>query len=193
MDGIQEINNTAMWIYFAIGSFSLLLALISLIFAEIGDIFHDITSPAEQWLSSHVFGGGEVGFSMFLNNGGILGFIAGFGFVSALAMSQFNVSTFPAALWGLAGGVVLGGVMGLFWYILKRSEGTAGYSMEQLVGQKAVVTERIYQGGLGKISCKVNNMQSWHVARAEDGNEILTGVPVKITRVAGSIVYVLPD
>lgn len=196
MDAAKEVAvSTATWIYFGIGCFSLILALVSFLFTEIGDVFHDAVGPVSDWMGDHFSFGHdhEIEFSKFLNNGGILGFIAGFGFIAALAMSQFNLAALPAAGWGTLGGIIFGGFTGLFWYVLKRSEGTAGYNIKELVGQKGIVSEKIYQGGVGKVECVINNMQTWHTAIAEDRREILTGTTVIITKVVGSTIYVLPD
>lgn len=187
--------DTAIWIYFIIGCFALFIALLSFLFAEIGDIFHDVTNPIESWLGDHLSFGHDhdVGFSRVLNNGGILGFIAGFGFIAALAMNQFHIKAFPAGGWGILGGLVIGIFMGLFWFLLKQSGGTAGYSLTQLIGQTGVVTEKIYQKGLGRVSCMINGMPTWHTATTTDQSEILPGTTVKIIKVVGSTLYVLPE
>lgn len=189
------VSQTGMWIYFSIGGFALLLALISLVFAEIGDFFHDIASPIESWMSDHFSFGHDhdVGFSRLVNNGGILGFLAGFGFIAALVMSQFNVGAAAAAGYGFLGGVVTGVFMGLIWYLLKRSEGTVGSKIVDLVGKYGNVSEKIFQGGVGKVACTFGDMPSWYTAVAEDGNEIAAGTVVKIVRVVGSKLYVLPE
>jgi membrane protein implicated in regulation of membrane protease activity len=197
MNGVVETttNITAMIIYLVIGGFALLLALLSFIFSEIGDIFHDLTSPISDWASDHLSFGHDhdMGFSRFLNNGGILGFLAGFGFVAALAMSQFHASTFTAAGFGVLGGIVLGVFLGTIWYLLKRSEGTAGYSIDQLVGKQGVVVKKIFSDGPGEVKCSVNNMPAWYAAKTEDGSEILPGTTVRIIRFAGSLLYVAPE
>lgn len=184
----------AILIYFIIGCISLVLALISFLFAEIGDVFHDVTGPIGDWADSHISFGHdhEVGFSKFLNNGGILGFLAGFGFIAALTMSQFKATPFAAALWGVLGGLVLGSLVGAFWYGLKKSEGTAGYNIKQLVGCAAIVSEKIFQGSMGKVTCEVNGIQTWQVAKSENGSEIAVGVPVKIIGVTGNVLAVVP-
>ncbi len=188
-------ENTAMVVYLIIGCFALLLALISFIFSEIGDFFHDLASPIGDWASDHFSIGHDhdMGFSRFLNNGGILGFIAGFGFVAALAMSQFHSSAFAAAGLGILGGIVLGVFIGTMWYLLKRSEGTAGYHMEQLVGKQGVVIKKIFSDGPGEVKCSVDNMPIWYAARTEDGSEVLPGTTVRIIRFAGSLLYVTPE
>lgn len=187
--------STATLIYFAIGCFSLALALISFLFAEIGDFFHDITSFVGDWIGDHFSFGHDhdIGISRFLNNGGILGFLAGFGFIAALAMAQFRASVLTAAIFGVLGGFTFGVIMGAIWYLLKRSEGTVGYKAEDLVGQTAVVTEKIFSGGLGKVKCDAFGRPVWHIAKAEDGKEILPGTAVKVIKVVGSLLYVVPE
>lgn len=185
---------TAAWIYFGIGCFALALALLSFIFGEIGDIFHDITSPIGDWLGDHVSFGGdhEVGFSRLLNSGGVLGFLAGFGFVAALATSAYRQNAIVAAGWGIIGGFFLGGIIGVIWFVLQKSGGTSAYSEQQLVGKEAVVTEKIFAGSVGKIECVVTGMKAWHTAKSEGGQEIVEGTTVKIMRRVGSIFYVEP-
>jgi membrane protein implicated in regulation of membrane protease activity len=197
MDGVivTTANSTAMIVYLIIGGFALLLALIGLIFSEIGDFFHDLTSPIGDWAGDHLSFGHDhdMGFSRFLNNGGILGFLAGFGFVAALTMSQFNAGAFAAAGFGILGGIILGVFLGAIWYLLKRSEGTAGGTIEQLVGQRGVVIKKIFSDGPGEVKCSIDNMPVWYAAKTEDGKEVLPGMTVKVVRVAGSILYVVRE
>lgn len=183
---------TAIWVYFGIGCFSLFLALISFLFAEIGDFFHDITAPMGDWLGDHVSFGNdhEIGFSRLLNSGGVLGFLAGFGFVAAFTMATYHQTATAAAGWGALGGFFFGGLIGAIWFGLQKSGGTSGYSEKDLVGKEAVVTEKIFAGSMGKIECSVGGTKVWHVAKSEDGREILEGTPVKILKIFGGIFYV---
>src|SRR4030042_943786 len=175
----METSVTAAWVYFGVGCFAVSLAIISLLFAEIGDFFHDISSPIGDWLGDHFSLGHdhEVGFSHFINNGGILGFVGGFGFIAAFAMSTYSQSTAAAAGWGVLGGFLLGGILGAVWFALQKSGGTSAYSEQELVGEEAVVVEKIFAQGLGKIECVAGKTKAWHVAKSKDGQEIPEGTP----------------
>ena len=83
-------------------------------------------------------------------------------------------------------GLILGG----FWLLLRRSEGTVGYKLQDLVGKECTVSERIYADSVGKIVCDMNNMQVWHPARTVDGTEVARGERVRIQSVTGNILFV---
>lgn len=183
-----------MWVYLGIGLFALFLALLSFVVGEVTDFLHDVTSPVTDFVGEHFLSDHdhELGFSKFVNTGAVLGFLAGFGFIAAFAMAQYGVSSSLAALWGILGGVILGGILGGIWITLSRAEGTLSYGKHELVGMEGVVTERIFPGGQGQVICVVKGMKVWHIARAEKGDELEVGTPVKVTRVVGDFLYVVP-
>jgi len=171
------------WGYFIIGCSALVLVVLSLIIGEIGEFIDDIL-PID-------FGGDEIGMSKFLNSGAIFGFIAGFGFMAAIAMVAFDMGSTPAAGVGAVGGLVLGGGLGAYWVALKHSEGGVGYEIGQLVGEKGVVTEEIRKAG--QVECSLNGRRSWHTARSESGRTISVGTRVEVVSAVGSIEIVKPE
>jgi membrane-bound ClpP family serine protease len=177
------------WVFFGIGCAALFFALISFLLGE----FTDAASGVTDWVGDHIpffDGDHEVGFSKFLNMGATLGFLAGFGFVGAFVMVVFDTDAVAASGWGLLGGVIFGLILGGFWVLLKRSEGTVGYKLQDLVGKECTVSERIYPDSVGKIVCDIHNMQVWHPAKTLDGGEVARGERVRIQSVTGNMLFV---
>lgn len=177
------------WVFFAIGCVALFFALVSFLLSEFTDVF----SGVGDWIGDHIpfiESDHEVGFSKFLNMGATLGFLAGFGFVGAFVMVVFDVNAVVASGWGVLGGLMFGLVLGGFWVLLKRSEGTVGYKLEDLVGKECTVSERIYPDSIGKIVCDINSMQVWHAAKTVDGGEVARGDRVRIQSVTGNMLFV---
>lgn len=191
-------------LFFAIGCLGLFFALISFIFGEflhtdhidsfIGDHLpfgHDVDVGGHDMGVGHdIDASHHVGFSKILNTGAFLGALSGFGFVAALVMSYYDQSAMISSLWGLLGGFVLGGLMGGFWLLLRKSEGTVGYDVNSLIGRDAMVEDRIYPNGYGKVKLVAEGIPTWYSARASDGKEIDRGSSVKVEKVVGSTLYV---
>ncbi len=179
-------------LYFVIGMIGLVMALVSFIF---GEFFHsDHVDGVGDWLGDHLpffESDHHIEFSRFLNTGAFLGAISGFGFVAAFVMAQFDKSALESAGWGALGGLLLGGMIGASWALLRRSEGTAGYDVEDLVGMEGVVEERIYSNSLGKVKCTVKGASVWHSARSVDGGEVEKGATVRVEKVVGNTLYVV--
>ncbi len=180
-------TNIALVVYFCIGAFACAFVVISFFVGEVGDFFHDATSPMTDWLGDHLPFAGDHSweFPRILNTGSMLGFIAGFGFTAALTMAVWQVSAFVAAGWGILGGLVLAGFLGAMYFGLKKSHATTSYNTSELVGKTGQVVERIYQGGAGRVECVVNGTRVWHTARSSTGEDIPVGTPVRVERVVG--------
>jgi hypothetical protein len=178
-------------LYFCIGIIGLVMALGSFVFGEF--LHTDHLDGAAGWLGDHLpffDADHHFEFSKFLNTGAFLGALSGFGFVAAFVMAQFEKSALESAGWGALGGIALGGMIGLFWVLLRKSEGTVGYDVNSLVGLDAIVEDRIYRNGLGKVRCSINGTSVWHNARSVDGGEVEKGVTVRVTKVVGNTLYV---
>src|SRR3989344_1105039 len=155
-------NSIAIWVYFALGSFTAILLVISFLVGEFTDWIHDSMSPATDWLGDHLpfDHNASMEFSRILNVGLMLGFLAGFGFTAAIAMTR-NVEALGAAGWGAVGGTVLGLILGFLYMGLKKSEATSTYEGKDLVNLTGEVSEHIPSGGQGRISCVVNGVPGW--------------------------------
>jgi membrane protein implicated in regulation of membrane protease activity len=179
-------------LYFCIGIIGLVMALGSFVFGEF--LHTDHLDGAAGWLGDHLpffDADHHFEFSKFLNTGAFLGALSGFGFVAAFVMAQFDKSALEAAGWGALGGIALGGMIGLFWVLLRRSEGTVGYDVNSLVGLDATVEDRIYRNGVGKVKCSVHGTSVWHTARSMDGSEVEKGTTVRVEKVVGNTLYVV--
>ena len=179
-------------LYFCIGIIGLVMALGSFVFGEF--LHTDHLDGAAGWLGDHLpffDADHHFEFSKFLNTGAFLGALSGFGFVAAFVMAQFDKSGLEFAGWGALGGIALGGMVSLFWVLLRKSEGTVGYDVSSLVGLDATVEDRIYRNGVGKVKCSVHGTSVWHNARSVDGGEVEKGVTVRVEKVVGNTLYVV--
>ena len=183
---------TAMIVYFSIGCFALLLVVISFLIGEIGGFFHDVTSPMTDWLGNHLPFAGDhsIEFSRVLNSGSMLGFLAGFGFVAALAMAQWRISPLAAGGWGVLGGLAMGALLGTIYLGLTKSHATTSYDVHDLIGTSGLVTEVIPRGSAGRIECNLRGSKVWHTARAATEEDIPVGTPVRVEGVIGDAIMV---
>jgi len=181
-------------LFFAIGMIGLFFALLSFVFGEFLHTDSAIDGDSfSGWLGDHLpffDSDHHIEFSRFLNTGAFLGALSGFGFVAAFVMAQFDKSALESAGWGALGGIALGGLIGTFWVLLRKSEGTVGYDVNSLVGLDATVEERIYRNSYGKVKCSVNGTSVWHSARSVDGSEVEKGATVQVVKVVGNTLYV---
>lgn len=179
-------------LYFVIGIIGLVLALISFVF---GEFFHsDHVDGVGDWLGDHLpffDSDHQIEFSRILNTGAFLGALSGFGFVAAFVMAQFDKSALESAGWGALGGLALGAMIGTSWYFLRKSEGTVGYDVGDLVGVEGVVEERIFRNSVGKVKCAVKGTPVWYAARSVDGAEVEKGTTVRVEKVVGNTLYVV--
>ncbi len=188
-------------LYFVIGMIGLVFALISFVFGEF--LHSDHIDSVGGWIGDHLPFGHDIGghdldvggthhfeFSKVLNTGAFLGAISGFGFVAAFVMAQFDRSAGEAAGWGALGGLLLGGMIGGSWALLRKSEGSVGYDVKELVGTDAVVEEKIFAGSVGKVKCSIKGTSVWYSARSVDEGEIAKGATVRVEKVVGNTLYV---
>ena len=191
----MDTNNIAVFIYFGIGAFAFFFVVLSFLIGEVGDFFHDIASPATDWMGDHLPFGGDhaVEFPRILNTGSMLGFIGGFGFGAALAMSTMNVNAIAGAGFGILGGIALGTSLGFIYLGLRSAHATSSYTESELKGMIGQVTEKVYAGSVGQVSCVVHDVRVWRTARSVDDKEIAIGTPVRVERVVGNILYVVSE
>jgi hypothetical protein len=118
-------------------------------------------------------------------------FVTAFGGFGAIGI-QMGLSIVASSLLGLAGGVVLGGVVSFFARFLYRQQSSSSVSTGQLVGRTAQVIVSIAPGSLGQISCRIGEERVEKLARSKDNREIKTGAIVRVDEIAGDSVIVSP-
>jgi membrane protein implicated in regulation of membrane protease activity len=166
---------------------------------DVGSIFHD-TGGSHHGHIGH--GGGEghdagtsdhargVSISP-INLGTIAAFLAWFGGAGYL-LSVYSAIWF---LWGLAISLVSGfaGASVVFWFLAKvligrdRDLNPADYQMTGVLGR---VSSTIREGGTGEIVYSQEGTRRTCGARSENGEAILQGVEVLVTRYQKGIAYV---
>jgi hypothetical protein len=127
----------------------------------------------------------------FLDSRVISVFVTAFGGFGAIGI-QMGLSIVASSLLGLAGGVVLGGVVSFFARFLYKQQSSSSVSTGQLVGRTAQVIVSIAPGSLGQISCRIGEERVEKLARSKDNREIKTGSIVRVDEIAGDSVIVSP-
>jgi membrane protein implicated in regulation of membrane protease activity len=94
---------------------------------------------------------------------------------------------------GLAGGILLAGIVSLFARFLYGQQATSSVGSAQLVGRTAQVIVSIAPGSLGQVSCRIGEERIERLARSRDNVEIKAGSLVRIDELAGDSVIVSPD
>jgi len=95
-----------------------------------------------------------------------------------------------SSLIGLAGGIVLGGLVSLFARFLHRQQSSSSIGTSQMVGRTAQVIVAISPGGVGQVSCRIGEERIEKLARARDNSEIKAGTMVRVDEVAGDSLIV---
>lgn len=172
-----------MTIFLAIGAVGLLFTLVSFLFGEIfealefdGDFDHEIGHDGPGFFSVRV----------------ISIFITAFGGFAAIATSR-GVGPLASSLIGIAGGVLLGGVVYFFARFLYSQQASSTISSDDLLGLTAQVIVSIPAGGAGQIRCIVGEEMVDKIAQSEDGSPIPLNASVRIIRIAGESVIVTPE
>jgi membrane protein implicated in regulation of membrane protease activity len=73
---------------------------------------------------------------------------------------------------------------------LSKAQNTSAVEIQSLVGHKAKVTEKIFQGGFGQITYYVNGNTYNSPAKAENGGEIQRGAGVEIIYIQDNTYFV---
>ena len=118
-------------------------------------------------------------------------FVTSFGGFGAIGI-QMGLSMVASSLMGLAGGIVLGGLVSLFARFLYKQQSSSSVGTAQMVGRTAQVIVSIAPGSLGQISCRVGEERIEKLARSRDNLEIKAGAMVRVEEVAGDSVIVTP-
>lgn len=171
-------NITPLFIFLGIASLGFIFLLISLV---VGDIFDSFGFDT----------GLDVDGQGFLDSRVISVFVTAFGGFGAIGI-QAGLSIVASSLLGLAGGIVLGGLVSLFARFLYKQQSSSSVGTAQLIGRTAQVIVSIAPGSLGQVSCRVGEERVEKLARARDNREIKAGATVRVEEVAGDSLIVTP-
>lgn len=173
-------NISPLLVFLGIASLGFVFLLISLL---VGDIF-------ESFGFDTGLDGGVEGHGL-LDSRVISVFVTAFGGFGAIGI-QAGLSIVASSFLGLAGGIVLGGLVSLFARFLHKQQSTSSVTTAQLVGRTAQVTVSIAPGSLGQVSCRIGEERVEKLARARDNREIKAGATVRVDEVAGDSLIVSP-
>jgi hypothetical protein len=116
-------------------------------------------------------------------------FVTAFGGFGAIGI-QLGLGIAASSFMGLAGGVLLGGLVSLFGRFLHKQQSSSSIGTGQLIGRTAQVTVSIAPGSLGQISCRIGEERVEKLARSKDNREIKSGAIVRVDEIAGDSVIV---
>jgi len=175
-------NITPLFVFLGIATLGFVFLLLSLV---IGDLFDSF--GFETGLDGAADGNGHG----FLDSRVLSVFVTAFGGFGAIGI-QAGLSVVASSLLGLAGGIVLGGVVSLFARFLYKQQSSSSVGTAQLVGRTAQVIVSIAPGSLGQVSCRIGEERVEKLARARDNREIKAGSTVRVDEVAGDSLIVSP-
>ncbi len=148
-------NLSPLIVFLGIATLGFVFLLISLV---VGDIFDSF--GFDTGLDGVAEGHG------FLDSRVISVFVTAFGGFGAIGI-QMGLSIVASSLLGLAGGIVLGGIVSLFARFLYKQQSTSSVTTSQLVGRTAQVIVSIAPGSMGQVSCRVGEERVEKLARAQ--------------------------
>jgi membrane protein implicated in regulation of membrane protease activity len=138
----------------------------------------------------HLGSGHGGGYRALFGFANMAAFLAWFGGAGYLLTRFSGIWLWFAFLLAIGGGIVGGAIV--FWISLKlmaqeRPLDPADYEMVGVLGQ---LTSAIRQGGIGEVGFSQNGSRRSAPARSDDGNPILKGTEVLVTRYEKGIAYV---
>jgi membrane protein implicated in regulation of membrane protease activity len=173
-------NVSFLMVFLAIAALGFIFLLLSLVVGDIFDSFGFDTG----------LDGGADGHAL-LDSRVISVFVTSFGGFGAIGI-QMGLGIVSSSLMGLAGGVVLGGLVSLFARFLHKQQSSSSVGTAQMIGRTAQVIVSIAPGNLGQVSCRIGEERFEKLARAKDNQEIKAGAMVRIDEVAGDSLIVSP-
>jgi len=173
-------NTSSLMVFLAIAAIGFIFLLASLMLGDLFDSF-GIDSGLDGGADGHGFMDSRV----------ISVFVTSFGGFGAIGI-QMGLGIVASSLIGLAGGVVLGGLVSLFARFLYKQQSSSSVGTGQLIGRTAQVIVSIAPGSLGQISCRIGEERIEKLARSKDNREIKAGVVVRVDEIAGDSVIVSP-
>jgi membrane protein implicated in regulation of membrane protease activity len=169
---------SAFSVFLTIGAVGLLFLLFSLLFGEFLDELHfdfDASHDGPGFFSTRV----------------ISIFFTALGGVGAICLSQ-GMSVAASSAFGLAGGILMGGLIYLFARFLYSQQASSNIDTADLVGLKAEVIVDIPAGGLGQVRCLIGESMVEKTARSKDGIAIAHNSQVLIEGLSNESLIVSP-
>jgi membrane-bound ClpP family serine protease len=117
--------------------------------------------------------------------------LAAFGGGGLLSINAFGATAGMSVLWGLASGVVAGGLTAGFFVLLHRQEAGEGFIVTQLVGARGRCTLAIAPGKEGRVAVQHEGLTRSFTATSNEA--IAAGVDVLVTDVVGTTLKVSPS
>lgn len=114
----------------------------------------------------------------------LLGFVSMFGVGGLFATQLLDLHGGAAALAGVAMGVVGGVLASLLFGVLRRSESSSPFSVQDFVGHPASVAVSIPAGRFGSVYVKAEGQT--HEFSATASTDITSGTPVTVTAALGN-------
>jgi hypothetical protein len=115
----------------------------------------------------------------------ITGFLMMFGWSALTCQNQFGLSKSITLIISATAGLLTVFVIGFIFKNAKRLHSSGSvFTLENIVGKEAMVYHRIPKNGIGKISISLHQMTHEVDALSDDGEEILSFVPVRIVKQA---------
>jgi membrane protein implicated in regulation of membrane protease activity len=173
-------NVSSLMVFLAIAAIGFIFLLVSLVVGDIFDSFGFDTG----------LDGGADGHAL-LDSRVISVFVTSFGGFGAIGI-QMGLGIVASSLIGLAGGVVLGGLVSLFARFLYKQQSSSSVGAAQMIGRTAQVVVSIAPGSLGQVSCRVGEERIEKLARSKNNQEIKAGAMVRVEEIAGDSVIVSP-
>lgn len=173
-------NVSSLLVFLAIAGVGFIFLLLSLV---VGDLFDSFG------IDAGVDGGADT--HGLLDSRVISVFITAFGGFGAIGI-QMGFGIVASSIMGLAGGVVLGGLVSVFARFLYKQQSSSSVGTEQMVGRTAQVIVAIAPGNVGQVSCRVGEERIEKLARSKDNREIKAGSMVRVEGIAGDSVIVSP-
>lgn len=173
-------NVSSLLVFLAIAAVGFIFLLVSLVVGDIFDSF-GVDTGLDGGADTHGL----------LDSRVISVFITAFGGFGAIGI-QMGFGIVASSIMGLAGGVVLGGLVSIFARFLYKQQSSSSVSATQMVGRTAQVVVSIAPGNLGQVSCRVGEERIEKLARSKDNQEIKAGAMVRVDEIAGDSVIVSP-
>jgi membrane protein implicated in regulation of membrane protease activity len=171
-------NISSLVVFLAIAAIGFIFLLVSLVLGDIFDSF-GIDAGVDGGADGHGF----------LDSRVISVIVTSFGGFGAIGI-QMGLGIVASSLIGLAGGVVLGGLVSLFARFLYKQQSSSSVGTAQMIGRTAQVIVSIAPGSLGQVSCRVGEERIEKLARSRDNSEIKAGAMVRVEAIAGDSVIV---
>jgi len=167
-------------VYAAILVVSFIFALLSLIGAEIGDLFDFDTDADLDFINVSPFA--------------LATFGAFFGLTGLITRLWLDLEVMPSIFWSTAVGLLFGlSAQAFFIYILAPSKSSHFSLEEDALGREAEVIITVPGNGLGQIAFSNRSGRVTLGARSTTGRQIKPGEIVLIERISGRVAFVTPQ